>query len=147
MAETLRFNQFDATESRKLNCVRMFSDPDLVNWPGVVELLFDEFTVFVCVETEDDTLLCTRQLPDSFARIYTVEIPATFWDPVMGWTLTEAWQMTNDRGYVDAIQFRFREEPNSGEYRRLQVMAICSSIQLEELQSIREEPNAGTAAS
>jgi hypothetical protein len=86
------FDQFAAEESRTLVAARMLADPDLPNWPGVVELGFDEFSVFVCVETEFDTLLCTRTLPESYRRSHIIEMPQGFWDELIGWTLTDAWQ-------------------------------------------------------
>jgi hypothetical protein len=147
MPETTEFDQFDAERSRSLTHVRMLSDPDLPNWPGVVELAFDEFTVFVCVEPEFDTLLCTRNLPESYRRSYPVVMPLSFWKTVIGWTLVDAWQMRNDRGYADAIQLRFREQPNAGPYRHIQLWAICSSIRLLEFQILREDPPANTPAS
>lgn len=140
ITQASEFNQFDADESRNLKHVRMFSDPDLPNWPGVIELAFDEFIVFVCVEPEFDTLLCTRTLPERYGRSHTIAMPATFWDVVLGWTLADAWQMKNDRGYTDAIQLRFRELPNSGSFRHIQLWAICSSIRLTEFHVLREEP-------
>jgi hypothetical protein len=146
MVERPQFDQFDAKEARSLIRVRMLADTDLPNWPGVIELAFDEFAVFVCVETEFDTLLCTRALPESYGRSHTVVMPATFWCPVIGWTLTDAWQMRNDRGYLDAIQLRFREHPNEGSYRHIQLWAICSSILLQEFKVLREEPPEGTPA-
>lgn len=141
------FDQFDAEESRTLVSARMLADPDLPNWPGIVELTFDEFKVFVCIETEFDTLLCTRTLPESYRRSYTVGIPAVFWEAVIGWTLTDAWQMENDRGYRDAIHLRFRERPNAGSYRHIQLWGISSSIRLLEFQVVREEPRADAPAS
>jgi hypothetical protein len=142
MPESATFDQFDAEESRTFVAARILADPDLPNWPGVIELTFDEFTTFVCIETEFDTLLCTRTLPESYRHSYTIEIPAGFWNSLIGWTLTEAWRMTNDRGYPDAIHLRFREQPNSGLYRHVQLWGICSSIRLWEFKVVREEPPA-----
>jgi hypothetical protein len=141
------FDQFDAEESRTLVAARMLADPDLPNWPGVVELTFDEFKVFVCVEPEFDTLLCSRTLPESYQRSHTIEMREGFWNALIGWTLTDAWQMTNDRGYPDAIHLRFRERPNAGLYRHIQLWGISSSIRLWEFQVVREEPRADAPAS
>lgn len=137
------FIEFDAEESRNLRRVRVFAQPDLPNWPGVIEFGFDEFIVFVCAEPEFDTLLCTRMIPERFRRSHTVPLASTFWNGVLGWALTDAWRMTNDRGYFDALQLRFRERPNAGPYRYVQLFAICSSIQLIEFQVLREEPAPG----
>jgi hypothetical protein len=48
--------------------------------------------------------------------------------------------------YSDAIQLRFREHPNEGSYRHIQLWAVCSSIRLLEFQVLREEPAANTPA-
>jgi hypothetical protein len=146
MSKSAEFDQFEAEASRILTRVVMFADPDLPNWPGVIELTFDEFTVYVCVENEFDTLLCTRTLPESYRNSHTVLLPATFWRSLVGSTLTDAWQMTNDQGYTDAIQLRFRQQPNAGSYRYVQLWAICSSITLLEFQVLREEPAPNTPA-
>lgn len=146
MNDGVDFNQFDARESRRLREARVFSNPDLPLWPAVVQLTFDEFSVFVCVEPEFDTLVCSRELPDSYQRSASVMIAASFWDSVLGWTLADAWQMRNDRGYMDALQLRFREYPDKGAYRHVQLWAFCSSIRLLEFHVAREEPAPGTPA-
>lgn len=140
MAHPAHFDQFAAQETRRLVAVRMRSDPDLPRWPALVELTFDEFTVYVCAEPQIDTLLCTRTLPGSYSCNYPVELPTTFWNGLIGWTLTDAWQMKNDRGYLDAIQLWFRQQPNAGRYRYVQLWAICSSVRLFEFQVRRQEP-------
>ena len=147
MSETSGFDQFDAEDSRRLTGARIFADPDLPNWPALVELDFDEFTVFVCLEPEFDTVLCTRRLPESYRQVYTAMMPALFWESFVGWTLTDAWQMRNDRGYLDAIQLRFRERPDGGAYRYVQLWSICSSLRLLELEVIRRDPPRNTPAS
>ena len=46
--------------------------------------------------------------------------------------------MTNDRGYPDAIQLRFRDSPNLGAYTIIQCYAEASQITLNELKEVRE---------
>ena len=107
-----QFDQFDRAISTSLNKVRMFAHPDLPNDIGVLELSFSECTVFVCIDDEYDTLICTNTMPESHSG-YTRALTTSFWDDVLGKALTNAWQMTNDRGYPDGLQLRFRDTPNA----------------------------------
>jgi len=130
------FDQFDSPTTLTLDSVRMYSHPDLPKDPGVIELSFSDWKVFVCVEADNDTLVCERSLPASHSA-YTLELPPSFWDRVVGKTLTTAWKMTNDRGYPDALQLRFRDSPNAGEYTVIQMVAEASQITLTELRITR----------
>lgn len=131
------FNQFDCKRVRILEGVKMFAHPDLPHGIGVIELSFPDCKVFVCIEDEYDTLLCTNTMPESHSG-YTRALAASFWDKVLGRALTNAWQMTNDRGYPDAFQLRFRELPNAGPYTIVQMYGEASQIVLTELKVVRE---------
>ncbi len=133
------FNQFDSEKVRTLESVKMFAHPDLPNGIGVIELSFPDCKVFVCIDDEYDTLICTNAMPESHAS-YTLALPASFWESVLGKTLTNAWQMTDDRGYPDAIQLRFRDLPNAGPYTIFQMYGEASEIALTELKVVRENP-------
>lgn len=129
-----QFDQFDAQESRRLREVKMFAHPDLPDHAAIGELTFDEFRVFVWVEADWDSLACSRSVPASFLDEHSVALPTTFWEPVLGWELTNAWLMKNDRDYLDAIQLRFREHASEGPYRIVQLWAVASSLKLLNLQ-------------
>jgi hypothetical protein len=146
MSGRTEFDQFDAETSRSLRGVRMLAHSDLPNWPAVIELMFDEFTVFLCAEPDYDTLLCTRELPDSYRKGYVVVLSAAFWDPVIGWNLAWAWQMRNDRGYVDALHLQFSQQPGAGPHRHIQLWVVGSAIRMMEFQVVRECPDPGTPA-
>ena len=140
-----QFDQFDRAISTTLRAVKTFAHPDLPKDIGVVELQFSECTVFVCIDDEYDTLICTNTMPESHSS-YTHALTASFWDGVLGKALTNAWQMTNDRGYPDAFQLRFRDLPNAGPYTTLQMYGEASQITLTELKVVREarqEPVSG----
>ncbi len=134
-----QFDQFDCAISTTLNAVKMFAHPDLPKVPGLIELSFNECVVFVCIDIEYDTLTCTNTVPESHSR-YTHALTASFWDGILGKALTNAWQMTNDRGYPDAIQLRFRDLPNEGPYTIVQMYGEASQIVLTELKVIRDNP-------
>lgn len=134
---TQQFDQFDRAISTTLREVKMFAHPDLPKDIGVVELRFSECTVFVRIEDEYDTLVCANTMPESYSA-YTRSLSSSFWDGVLGKALTNAWQMTNDRGYPDALQLRFRDLPNAGPYTTLQMYGEASQITLTELKVVRE---------
>ena len=134
---TQEFDQFDRAISTALSEVKMFAHPDLSNGIGVIELSFPDCKVFVCIGDEYDTLICTNTMPESHSS-YTHALTASFWDGVLGKALTNAWQMTNDRGYPDALQLRFRDLPNAGPYTTLQMYGEASQIALTELMVVRE---------
>lgn len=135
------FDQFDRAISTTLNEVKMFAHPDLSNGIGVIELSFSESRVFVCIDNEYDTLICANTMPESHST-YTQVLTVSFWDEVLGKALANAWQMTNDRGYPDAIQLRFRDLPNAGPYTILQMYGEASQIVLTELKVVRGKPRA-----
>lgn len=138
-----QFDQFDRAISTTLKEVKMFAHPDLPNEIGVVILSFPECRVFICIDDEYDTLICTNAMPDSHSG-YTQTLTVSFWDGILGKALTNAWQMTNDRGYPDAVQLRFRDLPNAGPYTTLQMYGEASQITLTELKVVREACSLGT---
>lgn len=131
------FQQFDCAIAATLNEAKMFAHPDLPNAIGVIQLSFPDCRIFVCIEDEDDTLTCTNTMPESHSA-YTLALRTSFWDTVVGKALTNAWRMTDDRGYPDAIQLRFREFANSGPYTIIQIYGEASQITLTELKVVRE---------
>ncbi|MBL0159766.1 MAG: hypothetical protein IPP47_22060 [Bryobacterales bacterium] len=56
---------------------------------------------------------------------------------MLGKTLTDAWQMTSDRGYPDAVQLRFRDLANEGPYTIVQLYGEASQITIAELKVVR----------
>jgi hypothetical protein len=132
-----QFDQFDCDEVRLLTGVNMFAHPDLPGGIGLIELAFSECTVFVCIDEEFDSLICARTRPMSH-RDYTLPVFSSFWDLLIGQALTNAWLMTNDRGYEDGIQMRFRNLPNAGAYTIVQLYGEASQIALTELKPARK---------
>jgi hypothetical protein len=139
------FDQFDCGISTALKEVKMFAHPDLPKGIGVIELFFPGCKVFVCTDDECDTLVCTSALPESHFG-YVHALRASFWDAVLGKALTNASRMTNDRGYPDGLQLRFRDLPNDGAYTSLQIYAEASQIVLTELKVVRENSAAPKSA-
>lgn len=131
------FDHFDAAMATELEGVRMFSHPDLPDGIGLVEFSFRGGKVFVGVEDEFDTLLFARMLPEAYLS-YTCPCQSPFWNSFVGKSLVGAWQMTNDRGYPDAMQMRFRELPNAGAYSVVQMYGEASQITLVETTPVRE---------
>jgi hypothetical protein len=113
----------------------MFAHPDLPRGVGVVVLSFASCQVFVCVDDQNDSLICTRAMPESHSD-YLVSLPSTLWERVVGKTLTNAWLMTNDRGYRDAMQLRFRDLPNTGAYTIIQICVAASQMSISLLKVI-----------
>jgi hypothetical protein len=130
------FDQFDELIATSLDAVKMWAHPDLPNGIGMIELAFEGVTIFVIIEEEYDTLDCSRATPESQPS-YSLPISASFWDPVLGKSLVGAWMMTNDRGYPDAIQLRFRERANEGSSMIIQLYGEASQITLTDLQEVR----------
>jgi hypothetical protein len=131
------WNYFDAAIATVLESVKLFSHPDLPNGIGLIELSFPKCKVFVGIEDEYDTLLCSSVVLKTHVA-YTCSISSSFWDPAIGKSLVGAWQMTNDRGYPDAIQLRFRELANAGLYTIIQLYGEASQITMTELKELRE---------
>lgn len=125
------FDQFDCAIGSPLAGAEMFSHPDLPGSPGVVVLSFPSCHVFICVHDADDTLSCSNELPLSH-KSCSLQVPASFWQLLLGKTLTNAWRMTNDRGYSDGIQLRFRDSPNAGEHYIVQMIGEASQIALSQ---------------
>src|SRR5690606_29077989 len=111
--------------------------PDLPTSVGIIELSFLDCTVFVCIQDEYDTLLCTQTKPESHVS-YTCSLSASFWEPLLRKTLTDAWQMTSDRGYPDALQLRFRDQPNAGHSTTVQLYGEASQITITEFRAVRQ---------
>lgn len=130
------FDQFDEVMTTALERVRHFAHPDLPNGIGLVELCFMKSKVFIGIEEEYDTLLCSKLSPESHAP-YNCSRPNSFWESVIGWVLVGAWLMTNDRGYVDAVQLRFRELANEGAYTVVQLYGEASQITLAQFRESR----------
>ena len=131
------FDHFDAAMATELDRVRMFSHPDLPDGIGLIEFSFRGGNVFVTVEDEFDTLLSSRMLPKA-SLSHTRPCQSSFWDSFVGKSLVGAWQMTNDRGYPDGIQMKFRELPNAGAYSIVQMYGEASQITLVEITPVRE---------
>lgn len=139
------FDQFDTEEPAVLQDVKMWSHVTTPNWPGRIVLDFGRFSVSIRVEADNDTLVL-RRADELLDAEHTVPLRSDFWEPLIGWTLANAWQMTSDRGHTDAVQLRFREHVASGPYATVQFWAVCSSIELVELVSARAYPQPGTPA-
>jgi hypothetical protein len=113
------------------------------NEVALVELCFDGFSVLISVENADDTLVCARRLeslPEPHRVAYPHPLSTDFWDHPIGQTLVSAWQMTDDGGYPDAIQLRFRQKPNEGDYATINLEAVASAIVLSEFNVVRQMP-------
>jgi hypothetical protein len=115
---------------------RMFCHPDLPSGVSVVELSFAPATVFIMVDEQSDALISIRTVQEDLVRPDRL-LSSEFWDPVVGKILVGVWFMTNDRGYLDAMQLRFREQPNAGAYSTIQLNGEASQISLAEFISRR----------
>lgn len=113
----------------------MYRHPALRDGVFLIDLSFSLGEVFVAIDEDLDTLICSRIAP-SLVGIDSV-FASPFWDPLIGHALTNAWMMTNDRGYPDAIQLRFRASPNEGQYTIVQLCAEASQITISELTVFR----------
>ena len=130
------FDQFQFDDVPILETVRMFAHPDFADGVSMIEMYFTTGRVFIAIDQDTDNLICSRTLPEVGAP-YTIRLPARFWDPIIGKSLTTAWQMTNDRGYPDAVQLRFRALPNEGPYTIVQLYGEASQIIVSEVEEIR----------
>jgi len=119
--------------------------------------------VRITLDAANGTLLCTRHnahqcsasevLRDldrsadpAYQRVVNVEseyqqvVESNFWVGLIHTTLTDAWHMVNDDGFVTAMELRLRFCPNSGRYWLIRLEASGSLINVEELEVIREAP-------
>lgn len=128
---------FQDAEGRKLAAVSMFAATSLPDQVAVVRLALGQSTVHVCVEPVDDTLEIWIEPAGPCVEGMGVELSSTFWLPLIGWTLTSAWSMRNQRGYVDGLMLEFRQEPADTEARMVHLLAIASCIRISELVEAR----------
>jgi hypothetical protein len=128
----------ESADLRVLRGVEVFGCSALPNVAGLVILDLSHLTVFILVESDDDTLVCSRELSDRHRVEYNVPIATTFWTPLLGQTLTTVWRMTADRGFPDALQLRFRTFPNDGDYTIVLLEAVASEIVQSELRVVRK---------
>ncbi len=119
-----------------LQRVDMFTHPDIPDGVGLIEFSLSEGTVFVTIDPDTDNLICSRNLLE-LAAPCTNPVSASFWEPIIGKALITAWEMINDRGYLDAVQLRFRTHPNEGPYSLIQLYGEASQIILSEVSEIR----------
>jgi hypothetical protein len=109
------------------------------NEVGAIELQFSEFAVSICVDPASDSLTCIRNGRHPPNSEFRHPIAARFWAPLMGQTLTDAWQMVNHRGYWDSLQLEFRDSPEAIRRTIVQLYAEGSQISLLELGVMRSE--------
>jgi hypothetical protein len=125
---------FFSDESLYLRRVRVFAFPEIPEQVAMIELAFDPFTVRIAVQPDDDTLFFTRHTcGDEDRGEYSCELTDPFWQPMLGWALFDAWEMTNKQGYLDAMELRLREEPGAGPLRLIRLEAAGSSIYIHEM--------------
>ena len=105
-----------------------------------ITFLFDRMSAHVICDSErgEIELLVGEELPwsDAVSEDISEESP---WDDVVGMALAFAWNLTNNRGFGDAIQFRFleeeEEEDGAGEVETLQIEALETELKITRLEA------------
>jgi hypothetical protein len=129
---------FSSEDSLYVRKVKTFAFPEVPESIAMCELSFDTFTVRIAVQSDDDTLAFSRHgISDEDRGECSVEIADPFWDPYLGWSLYDAWHMTNKQGYHDAVEVRLRERTNEGPFRLIRMEAVASAINIHEMAVVR----------
>ncbi len=109
-----------------LKSVRMFGHPEV---PGIDGLLldFDHYQVSIFINEDDDTISwCEHGIFPRYPQ--QIEKHYDFWSQYLGKFPTFIWEMTNQQGFADALQFMFT--PQSDKFLIVQMMAVASGLRI-----------------
>ena len=97
--------------------------------PGIDGLLFDfgSYLLSVFANADNDTLSWHER--DVFPQYDgQIQKPAEFWRSYLGKTPLFIWEMKNQRGFLDALQFMFG--PQDDGFMIVQLMTIASRVRI-----------------
>ncbi len=110
--------------------------PELPKDISAVKTEFSESAVFIAVDENDDTLYVVPQLPDDLTDGQTVDVSACEpWKNVIGKPVRWVWELKNNQGYSDGIQFEFAANIKDRAII-IQMMGIASRISLRTVSEI-----------
>ena len=96
---------------------------------AAIELIFLKFSksdVYVYVNQEDDTLVVDQRHPQISEELNQFT-PHKIWEEAYGQHIRWYWNMVNNQGYEDGLQFEFAQDVNDNPIC-LQLIAIASTI-------------------
>jgi hypothetical protein len=111
---------------------------------AAIRLNFGEVVV-VIVAQEDDTLAIfgAEWKPDD-SRIIANSLDAVFpWNSAIGKPLMWSWQMINQQGYADGIQFEFAKDVDDSAVE-IQVVAVASELIVKQVLLCQKNARAAT---
>lgn len=108
--------------------VGFFSDPCSVDLETVrLEFRYDQRleNLFICVDPDTDEIRTLRESFSGFDKLREIPVPMYLRNAIGG-SLIWMWELRNQQGYYDAVQFEFSIE--EGKSVRFQFLAIASKI-------------------
>jgi Family of unknown function (DUF6334) len=86
--------------------VDLFADPVLNPETGAATLAFDFGTLHAQVNVDDDTFIWRDRIPSDMPKLATSRA-SDVWSEALGKMLIWPYEMENQNGYLDALQFEF----------------------------------------
>lgn len=119
-------------EAGSLTCVEYLYHADIPNSIGIIKFSFQQGNYFI-VAKEDDSLKLTDKLASRLLKkesfISQNSSNQWPWQWVIGKPVRWVWNMVNQQGYLDGLQFEFSENVEK-ESLVIQLMAIASAIEV-----------------
>jgi hypothetical protein len=104
-----------------------------------VRLQFESICVCISVNAMDDTIVLSDDWPknddDDEEACANIEVRKISWSVLAAATLTWAWRMENNLGYVDGVQLEFRQEGQPSAIC-IQFIAAASALRVRMVQSL-----------
>lgn len=111
--------------------------PELPNDISAVKVEFSESTVFIVVNEDDDTLHAVPQLPHPLEGREHIDVSANCpWRNIVGKPVRWVWDLINNQGYLDGMQFEFTSDTRKGKATIIQMMGMASRISVRSVSEI-----------
>lgn len=113
---------------RKVECLH---DRDL-NAVVAVRLIFEELSVYMTVNCDDDTICVSGDTP-VFTKDERWSDAGGLWSKAVGRRIQWYWEMRNNQGYWDGLQIEFVEAQEAKAPICIQAVTIASRLDMREV--------------
>jgi hypothetical protein len=114
-----------------LSSVDKLVDPELPSAAEVYVLRFEQLTLTICVNPDDDTVVLVEG--ERIAPSQMKGEAEAIWSNAVGRPLRWAWLLTNQQGYGDGVQLDFAR-PEEARGVCLQLLAVASALKLQKVE-------------
>jgi len=138
--EIINIKNFDFNYIGPLINLYCVTDKDMANAIIEVILVFDNLSLLITVNTEDDTIKMAsiNNCNDAKKDIIEVMCMYNLTNLLASKTILWVWELTNQQGYADGLQFEFTDKNNIVDKNIvIQFIAIASTIQVSMVEQIR----------